>query len=260
MEPRFINLLQTRKLMKRILLVCLVMGVNLSIAQDTTSTQRKNTIKLDLTSRFLYRNAVSLSYERVTKPNQTFAITLGYQEFPRASNLGSNIAVREDRSRNGYRFGGEYRFYLKKENKYLAPRGIYIGPYFTFHGFKNERLLEIDNNGTPEEALLVSKLSILNIGFQLGYQFVLNDRWTIDLVLVGPSVSKYHYGLNMKGDFTFDIDDIQNEIILDLIDRFPLLEEVLTDKEADRSGNLDTWSYGYRYQLMVGYHFGRKKK
>lgn len=246
--------------MKRnILLMVMVISACNTFAQDSL-TQRKNTIKLDLTSRFLYDNAFIVSYERVTKPNQSFSITAGYQEFPRTSSLGQNIAVKEDDKKNGFKFGGEYRFYLKKENKYPAPRGIYIGPYFIYHSFKNERVLEVDNNGTPEEVNLDSKFSILSVGFQLGYQFVLNNRWAIDLVLVGPSVSNYKYTLNLDGDYTFDEDDIQNEIILDLIDRFPMLKEVVSEKEATKSGKLDAWSYGYRYQLQVGYHFGRKKK
>ena len=222
-------------------------------------SHRRNTVKLDITSNFLYRNALIVSFERVVKANQSFSITAGYQEFPGASTLGDGISVKDDRKKNGYKFGGEYRFYLKRENKYRAPRGVYIGPYFTTHSFKNERVLEIDNNGIPEQAILDSKLSILNIGFQLGYQFVLNNRWTIDLVFVGPSVSHYRYKLDLSSSFTFDKEDIQNEIILDLIDRFPLLEDVISDKEATDRGRLDSWSFGYRYQLQIGYHFGRKK-
>jgi hypothetical protein len=220
---------------------------------------RKNTIKLDITSYWLYRNAIVFSYERVTKPNQSFAVTAGYQEFPRTSTLGSRIAVKEDNTRYGLKFGGEYRFYLAKENKYKAPHGVYIGPYFTFHQFKNGRTIEVDNNGTLEEASLTTKFQILNVGFQLGYQFVLNNRWAIDIVFIGPSISNYRFKATLDGNYTFDTGDIQNEVVLDLIDRFPLLGEVIDEKEASTSGKLDVWGYGYRYQLQIGYHFGRKK-
>jgi len=243
-----------------IILICILTGTSMVSAQDSMrQTQRKNTIKLDVTSHWLYRNAVILSYERVTKPNQSFSITAGYQEFPRASSLGSGIAVKDDRKRNGTKFGGEYRFYLRKENKYLAPRGVYIGPYFTYHGFSNERTIEVDNNGTPEQVILNSNLKIFNVGVQLGYQFVINNRWAIDLVFVGPSISHYGYKADLSGNYTFNKDDIQNEIILDLIDRFPLLDDLISNEEATAKGRLDVWSYGYRYQLQVGYHFGRKK-
>jgi hypothetical protein len=243
-----------------ILILCVVAGSHLAVAQDSTlGTQRRNTIKLDITSHYLYRNAYNISYERVTLPNQSFVVTVGYQEFPRTSSLGSNIGVKSDRSRNGYKYGGEYRFYLKKENKYAAPRGVYLGPYLAYNGFNNERVIVVDNNGTPEEAILDSKLGIFNVGFQLGYQFVIKNRWTIDLVFIGPSISHYKYTLALGGNYTFDKEDITNEIILDLIDRFPLLDEAISEGEASRNGKLDTWSYGYRYQLHVGYHFGRKR-
>ena len=41
-------------------------------AQKTETLQRKNTIKLDLTSNWIFRNALNFTYKRVTKPNQTF--------------------------------------------------------------------------------------------------------------------------------------------------------------------------------------------
>jgi hypothetical protein len=246
---------------KVILMVCIIAGGHLAEAQDVTlETQRKNTIKLDLTSYYLYRNALTLSYERVTKPNQTFAVSAGYQEFPRTSDFGDAIGVKEDRNRNGFKFAGEYRFYLKKENRHLAPRGVYIGPYMAYHSFKNERVIEVDNDGTLEQAILNSKFTIFNVGFQLGYQFMFNNRWTVDLVLIGPSISNYRFNLGLEGNYTFDKEDIQNEIILALIDKFPILDDVLEDKEASSSGNLNAWAYGYRYQLLIGYHFGRKKK
>jgi len=246
--------------MKKLILILIcsvtVIGAN---AQKVDSLNRKNTIKLDLTSYWLYRNAIIFSYERITKPNQSFCITGGYQEFPHTSSLGSRIAVREDNKKYGLKFGGEYRFYLAKENKFRAPHGVYIGPFTMFHQFRNERLIEVDNNGTLEEAILTTKFQVLNIGFQLGYQFVLNNRWTIDLTFIGPAVANYRYKASLGGEFNFDSDDIQNEVILDLIDRFPLLKEVIDEKEATGSGKLDIWSFGYRYQFQIGYHFGRRK-
>jgi hypothetical protein len=149
---------------------------------------------------------------------------------------------------------------LRKENKYSAPRGVYLGPYLTYLSFKNGRTISVDNEGTIEEAVLDSKLGVLNIGVQLGYQFVLNNRWTIDLIFVGPSVSNYYAKFDLDGNYTFDPEDVQNEILAELIDRFPALEDLLTDKEVDSNGKVNSWAYGFRYQLLIGYHFGRKSK
>ena len=242
------------------MMISLLFSGAIAIAQDAdTIPQRKNTIKLDLTSYFIYRNAIVIGYERVTKPNQSFLISAGYQEFPNVTSFGNTIGVTQNGKRNGFKAGGEYRFYLKKENKYHAPHGVYIGPYFMYHKYNNSRTIEVDNNGTPEQAILDSKFGIFNVGVQLGYQFVISDRWAIDLTFVGPSISHYRYSLDLGGNYTFDKEDIQNEIILDLLDRFPFLDEAISEKEATKDGRLDTWSFGYRYQLTVGYHFGRKK-
>lgn len=227
-------------------------------AQEAELPQRKNTIKLDLTSHLFFSKAFVFSYERVMKPHQTLVVTAGYQEFQPFSNLGANIVVTDDKSATGLKFGADYRFYLQKENKFAAPHGVYIGPYLSYLNFNNTRELEIDNNGTPETAELSTNLHIFNIGFQLGYQFVINDRWTIDMVFVGPSISNYRINMDIDG-YTGNPEDIQNDIIKALIDRFPAFEDLIRDKSISGSGKSNSWSYGYRYQLQVGYRFGKKK-
>lgn len=231
-------------------------------AQESADSSRRNVIKIDITSYWLYRNAIVFAYERVTKnkPHQTWGITAGYQQFPNLSGSDlDSINVKKEYSASGFKLGGEYRFYLQKENKYRAPHGVYIGPYTTLHNYSNNRHLEVPNNGTLEYADLKTRLNILNIGVQLGYQFVLNNRWTIDLVFVGPSFSYYSASMKLDGDYTFDPDEISNEILLAMMDQFPAFNELINEGEFNSSGRIDTWGYGYRYQFQIGYHFGRKK-
>lgn len=231
-----------------------------SKAQDSTEVSlRRNTIKLDLTGSLIYSNSYHLSYERVIAQNQSFVVHLGYQEFPTIVNFGEDIEGKGKDNRSGYKFGGEYRFYLKKENKFAAPRGVYIGPYFTALGFKSDRMIEYSGNTVPEDANLNSSANILSIGGQLGYQFVFNDRWTLDLVLVGPSYSRYNFKVKLDGDFDFDAEDVQNEILQSILEKYPLLEEFLNEKKVDSSGTLDTWALGYKYQFLLGYRFGKYK-
>lgn len=242
--------------MKHFLSVCLFLMAFSVFGQESDSLKyRKNTIKLDLTTFVLYREAIVFSYERLVKPHQSWGVTLGYETFPA---ITQSTLTKED-NRGGYKFGGEYRFYLAKENKFAAPRGIYIGPYFTSHAFSSFRDLEVEHDGVTDEGTLNSKLRVHNFGAQLGYQFVFNDRWTIDLVLIGPSFSNYRAKFKMEGDFTFDPEDIQNEYLLELIDQFPILEDVLSGEEVDAKGKVDTWALGYRYQFLVGYRFGHRK-
>lgn len=234
--------------------------LNTSQAQDSTDVSlRRNTLKIDLTGNLLYKNTYHLSFERVIKENQSFVLSAGYQEFPRLTNLGQNVDGKKEDDRGGYKVGGEYRFYLRKENKFAAPRGVYIGPYFTALGFKSDRAIVYSGSDVPEEANLNSRANILSIGGQLGYQFVFNDRWTLDLVLIGPSFSRYNFKVKLDGDFEFDAGDVENEILQAILEKYPLLTDLLNEKELDSSGTLDTWAFGYKYQFLVGYRFGKYK-
>lgn len=239
----------------------IVQHAGISIAQELPATARRNTVKVDLLSNVLFRNAMVLSYERVTKPHQTMAITAGYEEFPRLLNLGTGIRTAKEGDKSGLKFGAEYRFYLKKENKHAAPHGVYLGPYVSYLKFNNAKTLQITNsNGEVKQAAYSSAINLFNVGIQAGYQFVIRDRWTIDLVFIGPAVSRYAARFRLNGDFSVDEKhEYQNRIVQQLVDRFPLLDDLLKNAEVNSRGRLDTWSFGYRYQVLVGYRFGKRK-
>lgn len=248
---------------RRVLLILIVLTVAVpAVAQQSSadSTVRRNIIKVDITSHWFYRKAMMFAYERTIKnrPYHTWGITAGIQEFPTLDAL-DDIKVMQETKGSGFKLGAEYRFYLQKENKYHAPRGVYMGPYTTFHQYRNDRDIEVNNNGVLEYADMNTTLSIFNVGFQLGYQFVFNNRWSIDLVFIGPAVSNYKATSRLGGNYTFDPDDITNEIILGLMDRFPGFKELINESEVSTNGKVDKWSYGYRYQFQVGYVFGKKK-
>ncbi len=164
-----------------------------------------------------------------------------------------------EEERRGFKFAAEYRYYLQKDNKFKAPRGVYLGPYLSVLNFKNIREIEVTMDGNVESAVVNSRIDIINIGVQFGYQFLIKNRWTIDLVFIGPSVSNYRAKFELDGDFTGDPEDVTSDIIEALIERFPGFDDLITDREFTDSGKI-AWAYGYRYQFQVGYHFGRKKK
>lgn len=230
-----------------------------AFGQSDTLGLRHNTIKLDFTSRWLYRKAYVISYERVLNPRRSFAIIAGYQNLPETGNLGNGINVLRDTRASGFKVGAEYRFYLAKENKYAAPRGVYLGPYLSFNNFHNEREITVNTGGTPENAILSAQINVLNMGVQLGYQFVFNDRWTIDLSFLGPAMSYYSASLDLSGNYTFDPDQIASDILDNLVDRFPGLGDLLGGGTLTSNGRLDAWAAGFRYQLQVGYRFGKHK-
>lgn len=227
-------------------------------ASDSTRVQRYNVVKIDFTSRWFFNNAYVASYERITWPNQSLGLTFGYQELPEVSILPSDVLLKQINERNGLKFGAEYRFYLGNENRHPAPRGVYIGPYFSFLTFKGDRTIEFNLEDVPQEGQLKTNFQVANLGVQLGYQFLIAKRLTLDLILIGPSFSYYKARMDLDGDFTIDPEDIENAILQKLIDRFPGLSELITDQTITSTGRNSTWGYGWRYQLHIGYHFGRQ--
>jgi hypothetical protein len=250
--------------MKYFIAFFMFLALTLCNAQKQDSVPvRLNTIKFNLVSSALFKNSAVLSYERVTKPNQSFAVMAGVVFFPTFRDFGSTIKVKDDTKKNGFVFGGEYRFYLAKENKYAAPHGVHVGPYINYFHFLNDRSLTFTSSDgqTTSNALLSTEINILNIGAQLGYQFIIGNRWAIDLIFIGPSVSQYGMKVDLGGGFDADEEAIlENEIVAALVKRFPLIKDLITDQTVQLHGTTQQWSAGFRYQMNVGYHFGRKKK
>ncbi|MBK7652775.1 MAG: hypothetical protein IPJ20_21305 [Flammeovirgaceae bacterium] len=66
--------------------------------------------------------------------------------------------------------------------------------------------------------------------------------------------------MDFEGSYNFDPSDVQNEVLQAMFNRFPGFEELVKLGEVSSQGKVNTWTWGYRYQFLVGYHFGRKKK
>ncbi len=251
----------TKAIMKSTLLVIFLGLTQVSLGQKNDSLPaRRNTIKFHLVTSMLYAKSGAVSFERVVKSNQTFSIMAGYVQFPLLGSLGDSISSSSTNRKNtGFVVGGEYRYYMKKENKFAAPHGVYWGPFVNYFFFHNQQeLTYTPSSGIVNTAGLKTDINVLNIGVQLGYQFLLNDRWTIDMVVFGPSLSYYSLDTEVSG--TIDESILSSKLAQALADRFPLVKDLMEDQKANVHGHTGTWNKGFRYQLNVGYHFGRKKK
>jgi len=224
-------------------------------AQDTKTL--KNSVKINLTAGIIYNKALQLSYERITGPNQSLSIFGGYNEFPAGLRFNlDNVKVLQSRKKSGYMLGADYRFYLKEENKYEAPHGLYVGPYTSFYQFDGERSLTYtDSTGTFTEGLN-TKINFVSIGGELGYQFVLYKRLVIDAVMIGPAFTHYKFKANIQGDIpALDENELAQEIINALKDKLPFLKNLGEDREISGSGAQAFWSLGFRFNISIGFRF-----
>ncbi|HWA35683.1 MAG TPA: hypothetical protein VG737_16185, partial [Cyclobacteriaceae bacterium] len=54
--------------------------------------------------------------------------------------------------------------------------------------------------------------------------------------------------------------DLRDRILTALADRFPLVKDLLGNESVDLHGTSNKWAGGFRYQMNIGYRFGRPRK
>ena len=240
------------------LLVVLVFTISARAQQDTAKMvhekELKNVIKLNLTSWILYSNGVQINYERLLSKKRSITVFGGIIEFPMPSIIAnSSLNFDKDRKKSGFALGSEYRFYLAKENKYDAPHGVYLAPFVSFYHFNSERNGHDSTN--QNNLTLNTTMDFLNIGGELGYQFVIKRRFVIDCVMFGPAISSYYFSLKLNGSTSGDYSE-QVQAILDAMkQKFPLLKDLSNGEKVSTSGISNFWSLGFRYAIHIGYRF-----
>ncbi len=225
------------------------------------SRQLKNTFRVNVTSWLLYDNSFQVSYERVINKKQTINVFGGYNEFPLSVSLNlENTAYTQTKSRSGFALGAEYRFYLAKENKHPVPHGVYLAPFVSYYQFNSERgLTHTDSTTIPPTtgtANLTTQIGFLNIGGELGYQFVIGKRFVIDAVMFGPAVTNYNFKAKLDNHLPgLDDNEVAQSVIDALKEKFPLLNDISSEEGVKTSGTQSFWSVGFRYNISLGFRF-----
>ncbi len=243
-------------------LICLLPVATIAGPGDSIAPPRtpyyKNVIKFNPTPMLLWdwRN-ITFSYERILNARQSISLELGYLVMPRVvEDTLTDLVNITSGEKNGINVSLEYRFYLTKLNARPVPAGLYLGPYFTFYGYQFKNGLDIFNAGTETNGTLKGNYWAFNLGLELGYQFVFWKHWTLDMVLVGPSVSYFGGKTEITGDLNAEqIQEINQELYDKLVERFPGIQVLSIDKTYQQTGKLDILRMGFRYLVQIGYHF-----
>ena len=244
----------------------ILMSVNLAgfgQMRDSTlkfANEHPNIVKVSISSWLLYPSSFHMGYERVLDQNHSIYIFGGYNEFPIKLNLGiQNTNFTDARNKTGYSIGAEYRFYLPKENKYSGPHGIYLAPYISYYDFSsNNTLTHTDSNGNKSSANVAMNIDLLNIGFELGYQFVIGKRFIIDAEMFGPSFTYYSFKATMNGNIAGSTQNETLQAVLDALKaKFPLLSDLSSSKQVYKNGSATEKfpAIGFRYAVSIGYRF-----
>jgi hypothetical protein len=165
------------------------------------------TLKTNLPS-FAFNN-LSLTGELAFKSNASAALNLNYH-YPKGT-------FRPNKTKDGFRFHlngvyvtPEFRFYPQDH----APNGFYWGPYLRFGrlGSKWNGVYEKDTVTYVDYDVKLN-LTEIGLGVQAGYQFILDNGFSIDLLLIGPRLSYFGFKGQIDGaldaDAIFEIIDIE---------------------------------------------------
>lgn len=235
----------------------LLISTNVLFSQDTTR-DFKNSVKFNVSNMLLYDNSYQFSYERIIKENQSLNLVAGYQEFPLISVDIDNVNFDKKNNRTGFSLGADYRFYLGSVNKYKAPRGVYLAPFVSFFQFNTDRdlIYTNPNTGAVSNANLSSNFNLTNVGGELGYQFVLWDRFVIDCVLFGPSVTWYKFNTKLDGNIDgLDENEALQKVIEAIKNKFPGIDGITGDEGIEKKGVQSITAVGFRYNISIGYRF-----
>ncbi len=219
----------------------------------------KNTIKVNLTNPMIFGDqCYTLGYERQIGNNQSFEVNIGRFSVGRILGISTDSieAINTDIDSKGFHLSGEYRFYLSKENKYDAPRGVYLGPYATYNSFSRQLLHSATTESFTGEFTTDLTFRALNVGFQLGYQFVFWKRVSLDMVLLGPGVGFYKFKTELSTNLDAESEAALFEKINEALqEKIPGYSLAVNPGSFEKTGSYNTTGMGFRYVVMLGFRF-----
>lgn len=228
--------------------------------QETIKEKKvlKNTVRFNITSPILFgEKYLVFGYERLVNDKQSFSVNLGRFSLPKFGSTSSdNVSLQKEYKDRGINTSADYRFYLNGLNKYDAPRGVYVGPYYSYNYFKRENTWTLDTDLFDGEVITDLVLNIHTAGVQLGYQFVFWRRLAVDFVLFGPGIG--YYGIKSELQTSLEPDDealLFQKINELLAEKFPGYDLAIDKTLYEKKGSFKTTSLGFRYMIHLGFRF-----
>lgn len=220
----------------------------------------KNVIKFNPTPMLIQaveiRN-ITFSYERLITKNQSIVLQAGYLVFPKLfADTIANIITLHRGDKWGLNLAMDYRYYPAARNRRPAPDGLYIGGYLSYYGFTWKNHFDILHTTVDQNGTISGALHVVNLGFELGYQFIFWKRLSLDLLLFGPSLSVISGKLKIAGELDpEEIKNLDQEMVDKLTNRFPWLNTLFSDEGLQFTGSRTRFTTLFRYSLQLGFHF-----
>ncbi|NEU09559.1 hypothetical protein GZH53_14630 [Flavihumibacter sp. R14] len=250
----------TAKYWRYIIAIMLIILTYTAFAQEQSGQEKtfKNTIRYNLTGPALFgQDYIVFGYERLLKENQSASLNIGRMALPEFRlNDNDSISIASNRDKKGFHISADYRFYLGGVNRHAAPRGVYIGPYYSYNQVIRENIWDVASGTTTYQRSTSLDLKIHTVGFEIGYQFVFWNRLAVDLIMIGPGVANYDIGATFASDIPQgERTELQEKLAQALKNKFTGLSKVIEEGKLETDGNFNTWDFGYRYIVQVGFRF-----
>lgn len=227
---------------------------------------KKNLIKVDPGKLLL--GGINLSYERVLTPKTSINFRAKFHPlgFVERSIDGFSISGADYTFKltdkplfQHIGFDTEYRFYINNRNN---ASGFYVAPYLHYLGysgrFRSNYTSKIGDMPVDIVGNLKTTMDIWGVGAQIGVQWRINDRISIDWGFAGLGVDRYVFGVDVMSE---NIANVVNEYSDDLQDVLGGASGFLSRKlsfyilDNELSSSVPFWMVGWKSFLTVGIAF-----
>lgn len=226
---------------------------------EATDPYHRNVIKLNPTPMLLWGDVgnITLSYERLIKKDMSLCFQAGYLMFPKIlSDTVAGLVNITGGKKYGVNLAFDYRYYPTARNRRPAPDGLYLGGFLSYYGFNFSNNLDILDTDLDQNATINGRLNVVNLGVSVGYQFIFWKRFSLDLLMFGPSLSYYNGSLGIGGDLEpWEIEEIDEELVNALLDKYPWLSVLFKSQKLEFTGSKTKLSAGLRFSVQFGFHF-----
>lgn len=236
--------------MKKIFTLCLLVAGIAAVAQ-------KHGAKLGIVGLASNQN-VQLTYEYLLGDrsglNVTGSFLIPQKAFGRINETiaDENQTLTENKM-GGFSFGLDYRLYGKSNG---AGRGFYFGPFARYYRYNVK--VEMTDNVSNDKATGQLGIQSISGGIQLGAQWLIKDKFAVDLGFAGMGVSS----MNLFGKWTTTSNNLDESDRAQLQQDFeesgiPIISTKAEFTLEDNEIKLSTPFIGFAWRsyLRIGYYF-----
>jgi len=172
--------------MKKLLILVVLAGCALlgfSQDENTGARDRKNVVKF-LPVNLIFQS-ISFEYERMVNAKNSVILGVG---LPNQKSIIGKYGIEAGSELKTAELGtmhirAAYRHYTGKS---MLPRGFYIEPYLKYQKITGKATAAFtDDQNNAYDAGMDANLNTMNIGFQLGTQFLIAKRISLDFYFLG---------------------------------------------------------------------------